>query len=85
MIHTHAQIPLQMLVRSKKGDFQDLLTARQKSRVKEFRPLETLIPLQDVLHRRFLELLRGLLVVDPKLRLSAAQALNHPFFTAPVR
>jgi len=41
--------------------------------------------LEDIMHRRdvvFCGLVRRMLEFDPKRRISAAEAVNHPFFSA---
>ncbi|GAB5591468.1 serine threonine protein kinase CMGC group [Umbelopsis nana] len=58
----------------------DETTKQSRKYVKAMRPLQEIIPPSSNLNRHLLELLQRLLMYDPADRISAHEALKHPFF-----
>lgn len=56
-------------------------TPRQSRKfVRSMKKLEEVIPQSNAFNRQFLDLLRRIFVYDPKKRISAREALRHPWF-----
>ncbi|KAL1923460.1 uncharacterized protein VTP21DRAFT_8440 [Calcarisporiella thermophila] len=64
-------------------DYPNEETNRQSRKyVKAMRPLHEIVPPTSALNELFLNLLRKLLVYDPVERITAREALRHPYFFA---
>jgi dual-specificity kinase len=65
-------------------DYPTRDTGRVSKRfVKAMKPLEQIIPCSTSFYKLFLDLLRKIFVYDPDKRISAHDALNHPWFREP--
>ncbi|KAI4176623.1 MAG: hypothetical protein LQ343_000914 [Gyalolechia ehrenbergii] len=51
-----------------------------KKYVKAMKPLSEVIPSTNVFNKQFLDLLKKIFVYDPTKRITAKQALRHPWF-----
>ncbi|EAU34186.1 protein kinase lkh1 [Aspergillus terreus NIH2624] len=66
--------------RSKLNYPNDDTTRASRKYVKAMKPLEHFIPQGNKFHRLFLDLLKRIFVYDPKQRITAKEALKHPWF-----
>ncbi|KAJ3222131.1 dual specificity protein kinase kns1 [Clydaea vesicula] len=59
-------------------------TSNSLKYVKAMKPISSMLNLQkdDSFHQHFVDLVKKLLQYDPKRRLTAREALNHPFFSS---
>ncbi|KAI9330754.1 kinase-like domain-containing protein [Obelidium mucronatum] len=60
-------------------------TKASKKFVKSMKSLQEIIPPKDETSRLFLDLVKRLLVYDPKLRITAREALQHPFLRCQIQ
>ncbi|KAK9314030.1 kinase-like domain-containing protein [Lipomyces starkeyi] len=68
-------------LRNGKLDYPNAQTSKtSKKYVRAMKSLDEIIPANDNFHRFFLDLLKRIFVYDPSQRLSAREALEHPWF-----
>ncbi|KAL8880575.1 MAG: hypothetical protein Q9198_002048, partial [Flavoplaca austrocitrina] len=64
-----------------KLDYPNQATSKaSKKYVKAMKTLKDIIPSTNDFNKQFLDLLQKIFVYDPKSRMSAKQALRHPWF-----
>lgn len=68
-VHLHPQLIFEIAIKSRSYFCHSLI-----------RGLQETIPPTNAFNRNFLDLLRRIFVYDPKTRLTAKQALAHPWF-----
>ncbi|KAK9354239.1 kinase-like domain-containing protein [Lipomyces doorenjongii] len=68
-------------LRNGKLDYPNAQTSKtSKKYVRAMKSLDEIIPASDNFHRLFVDLLKRIFVYDPSQRLSAREALEHPWF-----
>ncbi|KAL9100950.1 MAG: hypothetical protein Q9163_003735 [Psora crenata] len=72
--------------RGLKLDYPNVDTTKaSKKYVKAMKQLQDVIPPTNTFNKQFIDLLRKIFVYDPKQRITAKQALKHPWFKEPMR
>lgn len=69
-------------IKGNRIDYPNADTQRQSRKyVRAMRSLSDIIPPANKINEEFLDLLSKLLIYEPSQRITAREALNHPFFT----